>query len=837
MKLSEKGVIEMASKFLHSLSDDNADLQRQIGCMTGIFQLFDRQQIISARRITGVGSKRVPSGRSRTYGSDFDESNSIYHRSMPKENNSTKSVYEHQRISVESSRPFFSSSSRSSSFSSLDCNTKINQSDPSPYDQIIFPETPSRDPPMSQTEIKYEPSDFNKSLRVLAKYREAPWNCDENLEHSRTSYVSNNTRRFSYDGRETIRSAPKHKELPPRLSLDGREGSRSFNSDHKPAGPSVVAKLMGLETLADAGVATSKQFSKPVSNYTKNLVMEPAPWKLPEDSQKPSFRKLRTQTKPSVYSEIEKRIKDVEFSQSGKDLRALKQILEAMQAKGLLDNSTRREGQDSNFTTQSEKEARFLNKERAFESPIVIMKPSKLVPKSGKGNLNNSKNLANNKISKEQVSKIRIKENGANVLNSRKSSNSVKTSASLSPRLQENKLELEKRSRPPISPDSNKAKKQVFKNQAESSSPGEKRRPKFVKKPQNDDRSSVSSDSKGSFYQDDGLEVTSSGRFSERNGGKSRSLMTSNYAVSGLVQQKFVEKSLEGEFSELGSVAREQPSPVSVLDDTMYADEASSPVKQIPDVLEVTGEVIITNNPDREENKHEEHVYNTTINRKKLENIENLVKKLRRVNSTHDETHTDYIASLCEYTNPDYRYVSEILLASGLLLRDLNSSQSIFELHSSGYPINPELFLVLEQTKASNIVHVKCDEEKFHRKLIFDAVNEILAKKLNLLRNRTKKLTRRCLSAQKLLRDLCCEIESLQMKKPSFSFEDEEDCLRSVLCEDVMNRSEIWNDFGSDLSGLVLDIERLVFKDLITEIVRGEDVRIKEGRRCRQLFA
>lgn len=53
---------EMAAKLLHSLTDDNPDLQKQIGCMTGIFQLFDRQHIVSGRRIVGHSHKRLPPG-------------------------------------------------------------------------------------------------------------------------------------------------------------------------------------------------------------------------------------------------------------------------------------------------------------------------------------------------------------------------------------------------------------------------------------------------------------------------------------------------------------------------------------------------------------------------------------------------------------------------------------------------------------------------------------------------------------------------------------------------------------------------------------------------------
>lgn len=94
------------------------------------------------------------------------------------------------------------------------------------------------------------------------------------------------------------------------------------------------------------------------------------------------------------------------------------------------------------------------------------------------------------------------------------------------------------------------------------------------------------------------------------------------------------------------------------------------------------------------------------INHKKLQNIEHLVQKLTRLNSGHNEAQTDYIASLCENTKTDDRYISEILLASGLLLRVLGSSLTTFQFHSSGYQINPELFLVLEQTKLMELAGI-----------------------------------------------------------------------------------------------------------------------------------
>ena len=242
------------------------------------------------------------------------------------------------------------------------------------------------------------------------------------------------------------------------------------------------------------------------------------------------------------------------------------------------------------------------------------------------------------------------------------------------------------------------------------------------------------------------------------------------------------------------------------------------------------------------------------INRKKLQNIDNLVQKLRRLNSHYDEAKTDYIASLCENTDPDNRYISEILLASGLLLRDLGSGLATFQLHPSGHPINPELFFVLEQTKTSSLVRKdecsslkvadsKLKQEKSHRKLIFDVVNEIVGRKLSVVAaspepwTTSKKLVTKSISAQTLLKELCAEIKQFQTKTPSCNLDDQDDGLKNMLMEDVLQRSESWTDFFGDISNVVLDVERLIFKDLVDEIVYVEaaHLRTKSGRR-RQLF-
>lgn len=1099
----------MAAKLLHSLTEDNPDLQKQIGCMTGIFQMFDRQHMITGSRgsIVGHTTKRLPAGNSHVRNDTLErDSNGAHPKSSSLDKYSYKNMQDRQRYSVESSRPSFSSSSRSSSFSSLDCN-RATQLEPGSFDRMLFPETPSRDPAMSLQNISPQfsrqsvdlrdlvkesiyresqglslkaksteaaavpsvyrdsprlqskssdcgpglvkkqstPADIKESLRILAKLQEAPRYSNEPRALFRSSSyhskdgssfsVSKDAPRFSYDGRETNRSsfesrdrdgsnpALKLKDLP-RLSLDSRESSmRSLGADskssflsksmHKDNGavegkeqnqklapgnqarpPSVVAKLMGLDTLpdsvllSDSNMGSSRSYLdesfvnisssfektykiKPVhlASPSKNswkepssprwrnsdssikpmsrLPIEPAPWKQNDgtrSSQKPASRTARAPAKtptmfPSVYSEIEKRLGDLEFTQSGKDLRALKQILEAMQAKGLLENP--KEGHDSIFISHLHHEEKNLSSARSsldnqklqadqvlaitkrkahsaqnHESPIVIMKPAKLAEKSGvpagsvisldslsgqpklrgSESVDNRKGSNGGRTSKDLVLKSSQQDNALSSVNTKKdrtlrttqtsiksrqlgkegSAGSGKISGSVSPRMQQKKFEVERRSRPPTSPDSSKSRRQSNKQQAEFNSPGGRRRPKHIYPQKSDEQLSEvsvesihsnspenedSAESNETIIQGSGnIEFNSSERSPRETSLQSSSPKASQFMLSGIVEKNSTLMQSEEEAAETGYVPPEYSSPVSVLDNAVYTHDSPSPIKYTGKTLKVDVPMVNERESNAAEESSPESFVSSSIgsgstfdyNMKKLQNIDNLVQKLRRLNSSHDEARTDYIASLCENTNPDHRYISEILLASGLLLRDLGSSLTDFQFHPSGHPINPELFLVLEQTKASSSSKEECrikmttkltTSEKLHRKLIFDAVNEILARKLASAGPHSEpwcrplKLARKALNAQNLLRELCSEIDELQTKNPKCSSGEEEHGWKTILSQDVLLRSEKWVNFDAEISGVVLDIERLVFKDLVDEIVRGESAGLMTKPGSRKLSA
>lgn len=62
MKQNRTEEVKMSAKSFHSFRDEHRDLHKQIGCMSGIFQLFDRRHFISGRSLNGHSHKRLPPG-------------------------------------------------------------------------------------------------------------------------------------------------------------------------------------------------------------------------------------------------------------------------------------------------------------------------------------------------------------------------------------------------------------------------------------------------------------------------------------------------------------------------------------------------------------------------------------------------------------------------------------------------------------------------------------------------------------------------------------------------------------------------------------------------------
>jgi hypothetical protein len=263
------------------------------------------------------------------------------------------------------------------------------------------------------------------------------------------------------------------------------------------------------------------------------------------------------------------------------------------------------------------------------------------------------------------------------------------------------------------------------------------------------------------------------------------------------------------------------PSPVSVLDTSFYHKRISDSFKD--GETHSSDECWNPNSlPDTPQSKA-----SSEVNQIKPENLEVLIQKLEQLQSMNEEA-ADIKEVMASVTaNKDHQYIYEILVASGLLHKELSFTALPGQLRSSSYLINPELFLILEQTKPDIVSEFqtvngakKCSKPctgKLHRRLVFDMVNETIAQKMNICRfgsQPVKFLQSKMLSGWQLFRDVCTEIDDRLTK---CSEEDENENM--LVDEDIVGGTKDWMSFDTELHGMVLEIEKSIFKNLIDEVI------------------
>ncbi|GMI67724.1 LONGIFOLIA1, TON1 Recruiting Motif 2 [Hibiscus trionum] len=419
-------------------------------------------------------------------------------------------------------------------------------------------------------------------------------------------------------------------------------------------------------------------------------------------------------------------------------------------------------------------------------------------------------------------------------------------------KLHQKKLEKEKQSRhtDPGS-DQSRSRRQASSIQANSGLPHRKPGHKSHNMWQSDDQlSDISSDMRDLSHQGDDSSMQSESNMSTASYGDNEVSSAQSYdKIEGTFsrKQEMYQKNPAARLVEGGPKAEpprtalEQPSPVSVLDATFYGDESPSPVKKKSKAFE-GDEDLIPSNADWSSIglNHLPTCRETSPKLKtdgrKSENIQQLVQRFMSLDSVHEIKH------ICKSPNPDHEYIAEVMLASGLL-NQLEFSFAAYQLHPSGHLLNPNLFPALEQIKTSiwflntkqsgRKVNQMDPIQKSHRQVIFDAVNEILitkSVKKGSYKQWTFPSTRedRRRKTQQLVRDLCSEIDKLET---SSNIEDNN--LNSIIWGDLAIGSMDWTDCQSEIPWLVLDVERLIFKDLICEVAN-----LQQRRRshCRQLF-
>ncbi|KAF8091431.1 hypothetical protein N665_0445s0018 [Sinapis alba] len=858
----------MSAKLLYNLSDENPNLNKQFGCMNGIFQVFYRQHY-PTRPVSGDVEKSLPPGEKKDPVVEIImESDKETERIIKKKKKSA--VKDKHRVSSESSsRPSFSSSPRSSSFSSAEVSTAASQFD-QPGENLTREQLNAG--PMMPFDIKeLVKGSINREMRTRREETTA-FTQQQQQNSARTSMLllkeassrspslSSNewnegrgmaaakfreSHRLSYDEREMrnngYKMVSKLKETP-RLSLDSR-GTRNTESQEEPvtvshrrSNSSVVAKLMGLEVIADnfdteqrnenrfcdsprpmsRVEPTALQRSRSVDSIKKipasKFPLEPAPWK---------------QTKAgdaalTVYGEIQKRLTQLEFKKAGKDLRALKQILEAMEkTQQLMD------GSKDNRTTLMQRTHQPVP---AATSPAMNFVPSSIVVMKPKNaalpnvNVGNSRQIRRVTSGKQNAMDLTPRpglykgQQDSTKTTSPKTKSGRSQPQSVSPKTQPKKLGFERQSRP-TSPKPEPGKIQG-RQQTESASPRRKHGIKTRSTLQQpDERLSHASSDLKNLRTDRNIRLGSSVDIEVT----SRHQMERNCDFPELHTPK-PRSSDFGTKQDRPSLKPLQVtvSPVSVLDAAFDEEDSPSPVRKISlsfkenDALPSEESVLI---------KKPASVCRSII----------LPENNRGPTQPDSDLLKCFSEEDADFKSGDHKYISEILLASGLL-RDLEYSMISIQLNKARLPINPGLFFILEQNNASNMMTQLDNKhnrgrglrqqqtnptEIIRRKLIFDTVNEILAQRFTAEGCTKPRLTANPITAMKkiskgeqLLKTLCLEIDSLQGNNSKCILEDEED----IIWNDLQCQSMNLKEFEGETPGIVLDIERMIFRDLVSEV-------------------
>ncbi|EXB26554.1 hypothetical protein L484_012545 [Morus notabilis] len=773
------------------VQDQNLEkhIEKQMGCMAGFLQIFDRHQILAGKRL--YSAKRLPPSVSVDSPPESEKSvgSPTVSRELEKHHNA-KSTPSPDRLK----KPPVA----------MELRSPVPENHNSPASESLPPKSP----------LPLPVFDFKEGTRTSWKFaREAP--------------------RLSLDSRATVDAKG---SLYPReirtnaaiLSANRCENSTSGEDDcdNQRRSPSVIARLMGLEPLQHSdpepvkkaelrrsasesrvskdlyqyrfvdGNAFSAKQQTTHANFSGNVVRDNAVREdrsicklrqadpkayVKADPTKAQHHKGIGQRKSyfdsadffpepkqtsSVYSEIEKRLKMRGIDEPAKDLETLKQILEALQLKGLL---------HSRAPASNQIDYRNFVYDRSFsndESPIVVMKPvrypaptsrsprfvgndspppssSRSRPTGDRRNLNpagdallavsprrdrrdidrSTRNQSPSRYSSSPVRSescvspnrrrplsIEVQRKGNDIVEHRR------VSPVHSPKLNSRRIASEQQQTPNRSPRNRKPTAEMYRKETKVLPPVE-------------DESSTMSEGTISTSTD-----TERAKVEEYKEGRS------------LLER--CDKLLHS-IAEITTTNELQSSPVSVLDSSFYKDESStSPVmKRAIDFKDQPNEL------------EDETIWGSALS------------------SSIDQS------EVC-----DLVYISEIVRASNYL------------------PEDSDIFLLLEKQQ-----HLKGNDtskvSRLQRRLIFDTITEIL--------DRNRKLPPwKVVSPAKStsLQQIWSEFRRIRER-------DESEDLFQVICGVLRKDLEGdavhgWGDCPVEVSEAVLDIERLIFKDLIGETIR-----------------
>ncbi|KAK8555429.1 hypothetical protein V6N13_045960 [Hibiscus sabdariffa] len=445
----------------------------------------------------------------------------------------------------------------------------------------------------------------------------------------------------------------------------------------------------------------------------------------------------------SIYGEIEKRLKLRGIDEPSKDIETVKQFLEALQLKGLL-HTTKPEKQrsDRNFTYEHE------------QSPIVVIKPAAIrrigydLPPSGYRPIPGTRRNPN-LDSPPTMSPRRDRPD-----NERNLRNQSRTRGSISPTRSENGVK--RPSGKPLSIETqigNGNVKQRRVSPVQSSRVNVRR----TGLDQTTNRSLGNRKSTADIPPEDETSTTSECSISSSSQTDTERSKVEAYKEGRSLLER-CDKLLHSIAEMTAATAESQPSPVSVLDSSLYKDSSPSLVMQRR--IDFKDQVI----------ESEDELWSPA-------------SAMSSAESKSSDKSDD-----CEFI-----YISDILRASSCL------------------PDDADIFLLLEKQqylKGKDTSKVY----RLQRKLIFDTIREILNRKGQLPPWKLNPWT-----GHTSLQQIWSEFQKIRERVSS---DDLFEVICGVLRRDLAGDSITgWEDCPIEMSQAVLDIERLIFKDLIVETI------------------
>ncbi|TYG93860.1 hypothetical protein ES288_A11G144400v1 [Gossypium darwinii] len=460
----------------------------------------------------------------------------------------------------------------------------------------------------------------------------------------------------------------------------------------------------------------------------------------------------------NVYGEIEKRLKLRGIDEPSKDLETLKQILEALQLKGLLHSKkSPNQKNNRNFVYQHE------------QSPIVVIKPGRSPASTARSiakdsppsnyrsrpgprrnlNIDSPPTMSPRRDRPEIERNIRSQSRGKGSISPGRNECGVRSpnrrplNVEIHRRGNGNGNVEQKRVSPVQSPRLNvrrtgleQTTNRLPRNAKPTAEIYDKEEKVFI--PAEDQTSTVSESSISTSSQTD-TEV------------KNQRSKVEDYKDGGTLLER-CDKLLHSIAEMTAATTELQPSPVSVLDSSFYKEE-SSPSPVMKRSIDFKDQLV----------ESEDEMWSPAI---------------PSVESKSDDS--------------DFIYISDVLRAANYM-------------HDES-----DVFLVLEKQQ-----YVKGKDtskvSRLQRKLIFDTINEIL--------NRKKQLPPwKVVTGETSLQQIWSEFQKIRERDSSDDmFEDICGVLRKDLAGDAING---WDGCPIQMSEAILDIERLIFRDLISETIR-----------------